>query len=513
MTTNEKEALLARMREQSTLPITDHSDAVFKQYRDLIDPCNSDDLSQLLYYEGIYYFRIGNFSQALNALAHCLHAPKNSSLQYLDASAHNVIGLIHSYLSQEVIARDEFMASIRICQKNKLYEELAIAYSNLGFLYSSLGSYKEALRYCKEAETLLTDRSCFKFHLLLTCLAYQGICYAKSAQYAKCIELFQEIEHLQTEENDVFFDASMMDLGIRVSMIQHDKASFLSNLQKLLLSVSSKEDFLKSSEFYFDICDLFLENNMKNETRQILDHMKKFADALPLFFLPYHILEYEVRYAKKFCSDADYLSAAADLLKLFPAYENEQREAQNYSLEYIEHIHQTRYASNQLEEKSKLDPMTNLLNKYTIQFLIEEYLAQNKEENTAAAILVDMDHFKQINDTMGHLTGDAIISKTASIIQQYFKDDAFCGRIGGDEFLIFIKDVTDPSSIILQAELLREKIHGQITERNLSITTQASIGISFSSVKYNDYQSLFTAADTALYQAKNNGRNKVVVIE
>jgi diguanylate cyclase (GGDEF)-like protein len=126
-------------------------------------------------------------------------------------------------------------------------------------------------------------------------------------------------------------------------------------------------------------------------------------------------------------------------------------------------------------------------------------------------ILIDLDHFKQINDTLGHLTGDALICQTAISIKNYFKDRAICGRIGGDEFLIYFSNVTDPSFVVLQAEILRQGIYQQISQHNITITGQASIGIAFSNEACSSYDTLFAAVDKALYRAKLEGRNKTVV--
>lgn len=157
--------------------------------------------------------------------------------------------------------------------------------------------------------------------------------------------------------------------------------------------------------------------------------------------------------------------------------------------------------------------MTGLLNKYTIHFLIMEELAKSTPDAQSAMILIDMDHFKQINDTLGHLAGDNFICQTAAVIRECFRDTALCGRVGGDEFLVYLSNISDVSFVVLQAEILRQEIYRRISERNITVTTQASIGISFSSEYCYDYESLFAAADHALYRAKMSGRNKVVVAD
>ena len=140
-------------------------------------------------------------------------------------------------------------------------------------------------------------------------------------------------------------------------------------------------------------------------------------------------------------------------------------------------------------------------------------MKQKEKDDVAAVLVIDMDHFKQVNDTLGHLAGDTILSDTAIIIQKFFKEDNLCGRIGGDEFAIFIKNVQDISSLLIQAEFLRQEIAKTTSERSVTIEICASIGIALSTAGFTDYASLFAAADKALYQAKKNGRNKIEVIE
>lgn len=162
-------------------------------------------------------------------------------------------------------------------------------------------------------------------------------------------------------------------------------------------------------------------------------------------------------------------------------------------------------------EKSRLDPLTGLLNKYTIQSLVEEHLAKPAQKQPSAMLLLDLDHFKQINDTPGHLIGDSVIRQIASVIQDFFKDSALCGRIGGDEFLVYLTDAADRSLLILQAEILRQEISNRTSRRNTPVKTQVSINIALSSGRCRTYKSLFEAADKALYLAKTDGRNRVAV--
>lgn len=501
------------MKKESTLPISADTYATFEAYNSIIDSCNPDEISHLLFYKGMYFFRTGDFNQALDYFNRCIRAPKNNLLKIYDALSHNALGLIHAYLNQEVIAYSEYSKCIRICKKNHLDRELIIAYINLGFLYFSLDNYSRAIEYEETAFSLIEDDSQTLFHLKMICLGYQGMIHSKAGKQEKALAIYQQIEMLQKEHNDYYFDASIRNLAIRTAHYQNDEVKLQEHLSQFLQFANSKEDFLLSSEFYIDICSLLLDDNRQQESRRLLDHMFTYSKDFPQAFLRFYVQRLETEYAKKFCSEVVYLDAVSQLLDLLSIHKEEQLAAQNYSLEHIEHIHKTKSHSSQLEEKSKLDPMTGLLNKYTIQFLVEEYLDEMDESNVSALLIIDMDEFKQINDTLSHLVGDLVLTETAADIQHYFSHDCFCGRIGSDEFLVFIKHIDDTSTVLLHAELLRQKIYKQLKERNVSVTIHASMGIAFTSNTISSFEALFAAADNALYQAKKDGRNRLVIYE
>lgn len=160
----------------------------------------------------------------------------------------------------------------------------------------------------------------------------------------------------------------------------------------------------------------------------------------------------------------------------------------------------------ELTIKARQDPLTGLLNKVVTQENIEHYIKKNAETQ-CAMIVIDIDNFKNFNDCMGHLFGDEVIKATANSIRKIFGGDSFVGRIGGDEFLVFIKGLTDIVDIVKRMGELRDLLLNiKLGQRsNFGITT--SVGISIYPDMGNSFDELFKAADMALYSIKNNGRN------
>ena len=101
-----------------------------------------------------------------------------------------------------------------------------------------------------------------------------------------------------------------------------------------------------------------------------------------------------------------------------------------------------------LENASRLDPLTKLYNKGAAETLIRSQLEASSPDACHAFIIIDLDHFKKINDLHGHACGDKVLKETAKRIQQHFRSDDIIGRIGGDEFIAFIKNIPSKDFLI-----------------------------------------------------------------
>ncbi|MFX6798306.1 GGDEF domain-containing protein, partial [Acinetobacter baumannii] len=150
------------------------------------------------------------------------------------------------------------------------------------------------------------------------------------------------------------------------------------------------------------------------------------------------------------------------------------------------------------------------------QFLQSVRLLQEKvqkENKTSAFFMLDVDHFKKVNDSYGHLIGDRALQTCVTTIQNILHPHDLLGRFGGEEFAIFIPDTTREAAFEL-AERIRIQISQQpiYVYGKLPIFVQVSIGISLYSPSYHrSIESLFKEADDALYQAKRQGRNRVFI--
>lgn len=167
---------------------------------------------------------------------------------------------------------------------------------------------------------------------------------------------------------------------------------------------------------------------------------------------------------------------------------------------------------NKLETLATTDFLTNIFNRRKIFTLgEEEFNRSNRYKKPFSVLVLDIDYFKQINDTYGHPEGDKVLITVTKNIQNLIREIDYFGRVGGEEFMIILPE-TDFNNSKLMAERIRKyisllKIPLLDTEISITIT----LGISVYNDNDKNFDMMFKRADLALYQGKQNGRNQVCI--
>lgn len=175
---------------------------------------------------------------------------------------------------------------------------------------------------------------------------------------------------------------------------------------------------------------------------------------------------------------------------------------------YVEDIDEQKRAELSLKYKAEHDTMTGLYNKVTTQAIIEAFLADETYAlKQHAFFIIDLDYFKTINDTFGHLFGDDVLRDVAARIKTIFRDDDIVGRIGGDEFVVLMKKVSSLEIAAQKAQEICSTLKISYRDTNASASISASVGIAVFPKCGVNYATLFAHADKALYSAKDSGKN------
>jgi diguanylate cyclase len=162
--------------------------------------------------------------------------------------------------------------------------------------------------------------------------------------------------------------------------------------------------------------------------------------------------------------------------------------------------------------ESGRDTLTNLLNRKYLHVIMNREIGYARRNGTGLAVLVvDVDHFKKVNDSYGHDNGDIVLHHLSTVMTMAIRGSDYIFRLGGEEFLIVLTDISQNNALQV-ADNLRRRIQNEVIRT--SDGTQMQVTLSIGLAMHNghpDYLRLLKAADQALYKAKHNGRNQVVV--
>jgi len=165
----------------------------------------------------------------------------------------------------------------------------------------------------------------------------------------------------------------------------------------------------------------------------------------------------------------------------------------------------------QLVRLASHDPLTGILNRRMFEEAIDRAVARARRGTPSVLLLFDVDHFKLVNDTLGHAAGDEVLVGIVQLVQKQLRTEDILGRVGGDEFVALFE-----GSPLLEAKAIAERfclvVEGFTFNRNLAISPTLSIGLVEIDGR-QDSRTIMSQADAAMYKAKEQGRNRVVCFE
>ena len=208
------------------------------------------------------------------------------------------------------------------------------------------------------------------------------------------------------------------------------------------------------------------------------------------------------------------------LSQMYHAYETTRRKllqgdmyAELYQNQKEIELKQEQLTNIKLEELASIDPLTGCVNRRKFEELSNlELKRSSRYNNDFTLLMLDIDHFKSVNDTYGHAIGDEVLKHFSSVCIKLARDVDIVARIGGEEFVVMLPH-TDSDSAFIFAERFREQIYNsKLTIDEHIIKYSVSIGISsFDKQDDTDIAMILHRADLALYKAKDNGRNRSVI--
>ena len=213
----------------------------------------------------------------------------------------------------------------------------------------------------------------------------------------------------------------------------------------------------------------------------------------------------EIKLEHRRLNAANEMIWALSALYLFP----DQIQNEVLGFFFVMDIQQQKNRELVLKRKSEYDSLTGLLNKEHTERLLQNFLTNQNSAEKHGLMVIDLDNFKRVNDTYGHQKGDMVLAEMGKLLYETFRSTDIIGRVGGDEFVVFLKNVTSMTKTVDLAKNLCSLVTSQIHTFDQNFSISSSVGISEFPEDGKTYEELFQKADIALYEAKRHGKNCV----
>lgn len=182
------------------------------------------------------------------------------------------------------------------------------------------------------------------------------------------------------------------------------------------------------------------------------------------------------------------------------------KEEEEYKKKFVKQLYDEKREKESISSEAKRDGLTGLYNRRSFDALIDEFIGNKPVDMEGALFLIDMDFFKNVNDTLGHLAGDEALKTLAGAMRIVFPG-GYLGRYGGDEFIAFVTGASEDADLERLGQALCNTMDRMFEADGKSVHLSVSVGIA-NTIGIDDYAELYMRADKALYYSKEHGRNQ-----
>lgn len=485
----------------------------------------AENMSDAVFGIGYYYFAENywvqnNPEQTIKCLTECAKCFKTAKMHEFLARTYNMLGVVSEGQNNKVVALSYYYTGLQYAEAHRINYVIGMAGMNIASILMGMKQYTEAADYYERSmDAFSASKPSLKLYRnLATCLSRCGICYLRLGKEEKAYEYQRKVKLLQKEHPGQSYPGRALEVfDAECAMARGNREEALIQLRCLVDAFEKEKTLEEFSNCLTELTELLLQCEAWDE----LERLFRKVDSLP-------IMENTGLLLELYPCLGDYLKKTGRMQSLvkytrqyFAVYEKEQANNNQITIRVMElqdrlrsiekEQEKMRASNRELEALALYDSMTNLANRT----LLNEYISRQFEEAKQAEKLygmeiLDIDYFKQYNDFYGHLEGDRCIEEVAAVLKEAESDRVFCGRYGGDEFVVLYSDMT-MEEIEKTVKEIQEKIRGRAIPHEKSacgeiVSVSQGVFVRVPQEENREWD-FNAAADTALYHAKRQGRN------
>lgn len=498
---------------------------------------------------GMANMYLGKNDAAFMFLARALDAAEAANDAHLLSVSHRSIGVYYELIVDYDNAVKYYIEAIKFGKLSNNVTDLAMVYNNLGNVLNSQGDYAEAAEYFEQAVAI--HKNTDNHEMAMNASVGLGVSYLKLHYYDKALKLFKSILVDGNQIYDFTYSEASVNLAhVYQALSRHDEA--IATYKHVIEDPRGGSYPQALAAAYLGLAKLYTTLGQFNEAislyRKGIDKVKNKTSVESEIELYENLALLELKlgfYEEAAKTQAEYiarrntiqpviqagmikeledkLTSQQELTSLQETLLQREREAKRASLFLFmavvisllcavlfltlrlrqQKLLRLEQANASLLIASETDPLTGIGNR---RFLDRRLMAMGSDHGKLAFLLLDVDHFKELNDTYGHDVGDDILVLLAGRLKGLCRKADAIARIGGEEFVILLADSNEADSLQF-AERLRSDVADIVTPSGARTTV--SIGVAVGDTNTANYDVLYKQADIALYQAKAEGRNCV----
>ncbi|QPB82799.1 diguanylate cyclase [Pseudoalteromonas rubra] len=501
--------------------------------------------------------RIGDLEAARSAILKAVAVAQQHQIGFLLKEVYNTAGVVFNSTNELVKSQQYFLKGIKQIEALPEHRLRALLHNNLGLLYVHLEQWDNALKYLSQAEKLYSQYAYATSEYMSLILFNQSFAHNRAGQAVQSREKFEQALSYLDEGVSDFYRVVALKNEARLLNLEKDLSGATRKASQCVDMTSAEKYPMQHGICLLELGFAYYANSDLEEahlaTRSAMAAFSKLNHARWLIKSRFFLAQVLERQGEA--------QAALSILKEARAAEKAMIMNELIALDTALEVQQITQERDLLSAQSRLSNLELLLDKQRFRLLVLWLIlaftgagwlalrarAVSKENRrlydlsfvdplTKASnrrlyqqemakpdrlctevhyrlVVIDLDHFKQINDTYGHDKGDWVLSEAAARLQKFVADDELFVRWGGEEFLMVVKE-RDAFRAFVQnmVDALRE-VPFELGETALRVTASFGVSDAMSVQQLGASDGAFKCADRCLYQAKNNGRDRVVMPE
>ncbi|MGN0506595.1 MAG: diguanylate cyclase domain-containing protein [Lachnospiraceae bacterium] len=484
------------------------------------------------YYQLEAYFRFGKLDEAmLKSSIRALQLTRKNNLYELECRCYNMLGIFLLNQGDVVAAMEYYQMGMNIALKHHYSGLIRILTNNLGDLYLQMKDYPKALYYLKKCyqqsvELMEKQKKNGKMLLHVSNLNVSILniseVYYRLGDYAESLHYIKMLQPEEAEGRNSFYFGSVS----AVYALNYGHMGRMEDawgyIKQVVAAAEEGAGKLESVKDYLNVSSMLLDYGEVEYAGRLLTAVRKIAEELSLVNVWCDYYEVLIRYRKQ-CKDTELLLKTYE--EYFEYKKQWERLVEQQRLQAIRNRQALDYAekrqsrmeerNKQLKRMSEHDALTGLYNRYALNVECEKWYHEAKaKQTTLGMIVLDVDYFKQFNDTYGHLEGDNCLKCVSDVLREAVGSDGMIVRYGGDEFFVLLRGKTEEEVLELAENINICMRKRKYQHRASLVSDYVTLSQGIVNAVPEEIQTIpdfIHLADNALYKAKEARRGSIGV--